>query len=57
MEFGLDMRTTFAKLQVSEQIDSPSKRKAKIFSHKLPQDFFGNRLYALSEHKRRPTNR
>ena len=46
------MRNTFAKWQFKDRDDSP-KRKAKIYCNKLPQDFFGHRVYAASEHKQR----
>lgn len=58
MEFGIDTKTTFAKLKLFEDSKPTSnKRKAKIFSHRLPQDFFGNRIYAHSEQKHRPAPR
>jgi hypothetical protein len=52
MEFGLEARMTFAKLQPREESPSSLKRRAKIFGNKLPQDFFGNRIFSHSEHKK-----
>ena len=39
----LDERVPLSKLQIIEEQSSPLQRKAKIYSRKLPQDFFSQR--------------
>ena len=47
------LQSTQGSKSKEEEPLSPSKRKAKVFTNKLPRDFFGNRKQTQSEHKRR----
>ncbi len=43
MQYRSEERVPLSKLQIIEEMPTPLKRKAKIFSNKLPNDFFLNR--------------
>ena len=43
----LGERIPLSKLQIIDEFSSPLKRKAKIFSKKLPDDFFQGRKTAI----------
>lgn len=49
MSLKLDERVPLSKLQIIEEMSSPLQRKAKIYSRRLPEDFFGQRGTPLQQ--------
>jgi hypothetical protein len=40
MNYKIENRVPLSKLQIIQQSESPIKRSIKIYSQKLPEDFF-----------------
>ena len=51
MNIRMDERVPLSKLQIIEEQTSPTQRKAKIYSRKLPEDFFLQRSLANSSNR------